>query len=393
MLQQSADLLKRNISYFASKGSNLYDYVESTTHNYDGHEDLSAFYVMSNVNIGSEITFIPGVRYQNLQTTYTAPRGITTSDALSYNHYDTTVVQNHGYWLPDVVLRYKPLSWFDVRLSYTNTLSYPDYTSIVPRINLSSTSISWLDYKLKPSRSSNYDLYLSFYDNTIGLFTIGGFLKRIDNLIYSKDFYVKGAAVLQYMPFAVKSTYVPNTSYKISTKVNDPYRINDYGMEVDWQTHFWYLPGPLSGLVFSANYTHIFSKAEYPNTLTVTTVRTITHIDTSYKDRLIDQPDDIINLSLGFDYQDFSIRVSMLYQSDIFTGANFWAQLRSHTSAYRRWDLSAKQELPWFGIQVYGDVNNINGANDVSVIQATTGVPTSEQDYGLSADFGIRLKL
>ena len=175
------------------------------------------------------------------------------------------------------------------------------------------------------------------------------------------------------------------------TFVNDSYKINDYGMELDWQTHFWYLPGPLSGLVFGVNYTHIFSKAQYPYTYTKVANRSIQHIDTSFTDRLLYQPDDIVNLSLGFDYQGFSIRVSMLYQTDIFTGPSFWPQLRSHSSAYRRWDLAAKQELPWFGIQVFGDINNINGENDISVIQGG-GVPISQQDYGLTADLGLRIK-
>ena len=105
----------------------------------------------------------------------------------------------------------------------------------------------------------------------------------------------------------------------------------------------------------------------------------------------MDQPDDIVNLALGFDYKDFSIRVSMLYQTDIFTGVNFWPQLRSHTSAYRRWDIAAKQKLPWYNIEVFCNLNNINGAKDISIIQGG-GVPISEQQYGLTADLGLRLE-
>ena len=36
------------------------------------------------------------------------------------------------------------------------------------------------------------------------------------------------------------------------------------GIEPKWQTNLWYLPEPLSGLVFNVNYTHIFSEARYP---------------------------------------------------------------------------------------------------------------------------------
>jgi TonB-dependent receptor len=396
MLAKMIDVLKANKDDIAAKGhqvSYARNTVESTTYDHTGHEHHSAFYLMSTVKYGDLITFIPGVRYQNLTTTYTGARGIMgVASADPYNHYDTTVTHVHDYWLPDISLKIKPLPWLDLRLSYTNTLAYPDYGAIIPRINMASGSIAYVNHNLIPSRSTNYDAYLSIYDNTLGLFTVGGFLKKIDNLIYSWSFYVSGEAVIPYLPHSLMPTYKRTGNYVIWTFVNNSYVIDNYGMELDWQTHFWYLPGPLSGLVFSANYTHIFSKAEYPFTYTKVSGRTTSFVDSSFTAPLIYQPDDIVNLSLGYDYKDFSIRVSMLYQSDIFTGADFWPQLRSHTKDYTRWDLSAKQNLPWFGIQIYGDINNLNGAKDVSIIQGG-GVPTSEQDYGMTADFGIRIKL
>jgi TonB-dependent receptor len=398
MISNLVSKMQQNLNAIAAaNGTNSYghDNLNSTTNDYSGHENLSAFYVMSNINIGQDITVIPGVRYQNLETNYTGIRGVESRLSYEvYNHYDTTVVQNHGYWLPDVSVRYKPLSWFDVRLSYTNTLAYPDFNAVIPRIDVGNGTIAYNNYSLLPSRSTNYDVYLSFYDNTIGLFTVGGFLKEIKDLIYQWSFYVsKTDDILKYYPYSlIGNSSLPSGTYQVTTYLNDTYKIKDYGMELDWQTHFWYLPGPLSGLVFNVNYTHIFSKADYPYQNIITNGRTVKYVDTSYTDRLLDQPDDIINLSLGFDYSDFSIRVSMLYQTDIFSGTNYWPQLRSHTSAYRRWDLSAKQILPWFNVEVYGDANNINGADDISVIQGGGGIPTSEQDYGLTADFGIKWK-
>jgi hypothetical protein len=115
-------------------------------------------------------------------------------------------------------------------------------------------------------------------------------------------------------------------------------------------------------------------------------------IDTSFSDRLLYQPNNILNLSLGYDYEGFSVRLSMLYQDDIFTGPNFWPQLRSNTSAYRRWDISARQRLPWYGFELYGSLNNLNGAMDVSLLQGG-GVPRSEQSYGMTAELGVRWRM
>ncbi len=144
----------------------------------------------------------------------------------------------------------------------------------------------------------------------------------------------------------------------------------------------------------NVNYTHIFSGAKYPFTMTERGgfPPTISYVDTFYTDRLIDQPNDIVNLSIGYDYQGFSARVSMIYQANVYSGTSFWPQLRTHTATYARWDFSAKQKLPWYGLQLYADVNNLNGAADITVVQGT-GFPTSEQSYGLTADLGLRWTL
>ena len=84
----------------------------------------------------------------------------------------------------------------------------------------------------------------------------------------------------------------------------------------------------------------------------------------------------------------------MLYQADIFTIPNQYAQSRASTSAYRRWDVSFKQKLPFVeGLQLYGNVNNLNGARDQSILQMYSNIPTSMQEYGMTADLGLRWQL
>lgn len=400
MLSEMANYLDNNLGLIAQNNDAITysrDAFGSATYNYNGHENQSAGYAMATVNFGPQVTVIGGVRYQNLQTTYTGTQGQQTSASAQggpYQHYDTTVTVNHGYWLPDVSLRYKPLTWFDIRLSYTHTLSYPDFGAIIPRIDVPASTggtIVWNNTQLSPSRSTNYDVYFSVYDNSIGLLTIGGFLKQIDDLIYPWTFYPPNDQLLNYYPAGFRPTSPPKGTYSIASYVNDANRATDYGLELDWETHFWYLPHPFNGLVLNVNYTHVFSKATYPYTNVEKIGRAIVYVDTSFTDRLLYQPDNIANLSVGYDYRGFSVRVSMIYQDNIFAGPNFWPQLRTTKSAYTRWDISAKQNLPWYGLQLYGDLSNLNSENDVFVIQAATGVPQSEQAYGLTADLGLRV--
>lgn len=383
-----------NVAAFDKAGSAeafaLNNYL-SITNDYSGREEMSAFYLMATINLGAKLTLIPGLRYQNLQTRYSGVRGQQSPLAYkAYDHTDTTVTVRHPFWLPNFNLRYKPVSWFDVRLAYSNTISYPDFNAITPRIDVTTgAAIAWNNYKLKPSRSRNYDIYCTFSNNVIGLLTIGGFLKRIDNLIYPWTFSKAGLEAKPY--YLTNKNPAAHLTYRISTYINNPYVINDWGLEIDWQTHFWYLPNPLKGLVLNLNYTHLRSKAEYPYVYAGAT--SATDIDTSFTDRLLHQPNHIFNFAIGYDYKDFSIWVSLLYQDDVFAGVSQWPQLRATTAAYRRWDISVRQKLPWLGLQLYGGINNLNQERDLVVLQKHPQIPSSSQMYGLTVNGGIRWEL
>ncbi|HKJ81147.1 MAG TPA: TonB-dependent receptor [Ignavibacteriaceae bacterium] len=371
--------------------------------NYSGNEYESAAYAMATINIGTQITLIAGARYQGLATSYRTARIFdanlqSVNYPTTYKHRDTTIDQYHGYLLPDVSLTYKPLSWLTARLSYTNTLSYPDFTSIIPKIDIfsSSNAVTWNNFALKPAHSQNYNVQLSFYNNAIGLFTVGGFLKRIDDMIFTQNTYVADSVASNEYPGIPppKPGSLPKV-YNVTTEINNPYRVDDYGVELDWQTHFWYLPGLLSGLVFNINYTHIFSSAKYFYNITKPGVFPTfipVHIDTFYTDRLLYQPDNVVNLSAGYDYKGFSVVVSMIYQSNVSTGTDQYPEMRPSKNSYLRWDLTAKQNLPWPGLVVYLNMVNLNHANDTYVVRGN-GFPTSESDYGPVVQLGLRWSL
>ncbi len=369
------------------------DQYGSVASDYTGNEFRSAEYLMGTFTIGPEVSIMAGFRYQGLKTTYTAAHFDGNADAT--NPYpqpllSTNVTQDeyHGYFLPDMSIKYDPLGWLTLRASYTSTLAYPDFSQIIPRMDASSNTghfVVWNNYALKPARSQNYDFQVSVHDNTIGLFAVSPFLKRIYDQLFSQQSFIANPAAYPGVPAYTKT-------FSLTTFINNPNRVDVYGIEAEWQTHFWYLPDPFSGLVLNINYTHIFSSAEYPYNLAVqaTTYPFLTsHVDTSYTDRLIQQPNDIVNFSLGFDYGKFSVLASMIYQSQVYNGTNFFNSLRSDKDKYLRWDISVKQGLPWDGFEVYADVNNINSEADVYLIRGS-GFPTSESNYGLTADLGVR---
>ena len=169
------------------------------------------------------------------------------------------------------------------------------------------------------------------------------------------------------------------------------------GLEVEWQSNFWFLPGILKGIVVNVNYTYTDSHIKYPKFVPIYVYeqkgpilvkKLIGTADQGYYDRLLDQPMHIVNVEVGFDYKGFSIRGSMQYTSDVFISNNFYEELRQTTNPLTLWDMKVRQQLPIDGLQVFLNVNNISKA----VYQTSnygTGWFTNRGYYGLTADLGI----
>ena len=366
--------------------------MTSTTHDYNGSEYLSAAYVMADINFSSLIKFIPGIRYERNVTEYTGFQG--RSDAgfpeQNYPHKDTTTQRTNSFLLPMIHLQIKPFEWLQLRLAYTQTLSRPNFNLIVPRLDIGKEEIIYNNFKLRPEQSENFDIYLSILDNYVGLFTLGVFQKNIKDMI----FWLDRRVILD--PAEYGFTDLEKDKF-IITQQNMDEVAKVKGFEVDWQTNFWYLPSFLKGLVFNINYTHIFSEAKYPRTVIETEYNyteppygvILRNKDTTYTQRLIDQPDDILHLSVGYDYKGFSFRISMLYQANIFKSPNFYRELRSSTDDFLRWDLSVKQKLPIEGLNVYLNAQNITNTTD-NVLNSVRKLPTSMEHYGMTVDVGLR---
>ncbi|MEE9438362.1 MAG: TonB-dependent receptor [Saprospiraceae bacterium] len=371
------------------------DHILSTKDNYNGTEEYSAAYFMPIINLGRSLTFIPGVRYENNKTNYTAVRGDNTllDWDTGYFSHDTTINRAHAHILPMLHIKYKPTDWFDVRLAYTHTLARPNFNQIIPKWDIGISTITWNNPFLLPSLSKNYDIYLSAYKSKLGLFTIGGFYKNIDNLIYNAGNTVVKADDIE------KHSLPENTiGSPISKIVNNATPAELFGLEIEWQTRFWYLDNFLSGMVLTANYTRTFSSVDYERTvldkkfLQEPPWEILEEKSQPYNERLVFQPTDIFNLTIGYDYKDLATRLSFLYQNNIFSNPNFFRLLRGATDDYFRVDLSMTQKLPWKGFEALLNFSNLTSSKESDSLIAS-GTPTRIQHYGFTLDVGIRYRL
>ncbi|MFN2374205.1 MAG: hypothetical protein ABR545_10380, partial [Cyclonatronaceae bacterium] len=152
----------------------------------------------------------------------------------------------------------------------------------------------------------------------------------------------------------------PESSYRVSTYMNNPHNAYVHGFEIDWQTIFWYLPKPFNTLVLNTNYTRNFSRMDYQlitfreeRDLTVRPPRIeLVEEETIREGRLLYQGDDIINVALGVDYKGFSGRVSYRFQGDVITNVGDRSEYDRFNENVSGWDFSLRQRLPIDGLSL-----------------------------------------
>ncbi|MDZ7330656.1 MAG: carboxypeptidase-like regulatory domain-containing protein [candidate division KSB1 bacterium] len=369
------------------------NFINSTYYDYNGIEDYHAFYLMPEINIGPQILLVPGVRYEANRTEYTGYRGNRLGVIANWRPtpVDTvTKVRHDEFLLPMIQSFFKPTYWLTFKAGYTHTLQRPNYNNIMPGwvISTQGQIYNLSNFRLRPELSRNWDIQVSLHSNKIGLFSIGGFHKKITDMIFWT-----GQKVITDTAYFELPTIMNRQRAAWATNNENP--VYNKGYEVEWQSNLWYLPGMLKGLVINVNYTYNKSKAKYLRTRIKTIVDpktyrfTLVNEDTTYKSPMIMQPDHLLNLTLGYDYRGFSIRWAMRFMSHVFKAANWYEKLRGYSTDFYRYDLSVRQKLPIRGLELFLNVNNLTNEVEKDVINHMHFANYIE-DYGRNANIGLR---
>jgi TonB-dependent receptor len=301
---------------------------------------------------------------------------------------DTSDVSYYGRWFPMAHLRIRPTSFFDVRLAFTKSLSRPRLDWLIPKRNINgSARVATFGVPgLLPQISTNYDVFLSLYSNTIGLFTFGGFYKKIDDLIFERE----GHKILDAQAEGYDRAL---QGYTVDKPENNAYKTEVKGFEIEWQTNLRWLPSPFDGIVINANYSHLWSETTFPRSFVVQEKIPVfpfvstSVIDTFRTGKMPDQADDIANISIGYDKGPFSMRVSMLYQGRTLSSVGERPEMDGFTADLLRWDVSAKVSITR-NLSLFFSFNNVTNEPDESFQQATKYITASEF-YGWTSDIGI----
>jgi TonB-dependent receptor len=419
-------------------------FAQSNRFDYVAEEEVAAGYLMGDFNIGRYLNLLGGVRYENFSFNNSAPLVNQTLFDGSGAVTDTlSVEQSRGHWFPNIQAQIMPTDWFDIRLAYTKTTSRPDYEYLLASTWVGDSGDGAAGNPLlRPTIADNFDAYVSFHSNRIGLLTFGVFAKNLtdvvrqveirrntldnfDGVFWAAD---TSAATMGITGYEVcendageEGVYlscenglatgprIPDIGGTglIDTYVNNPDDGFISGFEIDWQTNLWYLPRPFNSIVFNVNYTRLNSEMDYQSIFLQRAdpdnpFSPLIQVDTVRTGRLFQQADDVVNVALGADIGGFSGRVSFRYQGDVLSTLNQRnPALDAFVQPRYSWDFSLRQQLPIEGLSVFFNGVNIThpsqddsasivvGPDATGVSEARTQIAYYPRRFQLGIRYGI----
>jgi TonB-dependent receptor len=399
------------------------DGSDSYNSNIEAKEQLGASYAMGEFNIGSNLSLVAGARWEQLKgfySAYTLFSNGSNQNGLQGIPVWRTIDATHVDFFPSVNLKYKLTENIQFFGAYYASASRPNFSDLSPLVDYSIGTSNTINASsnpyLGPALAYNYDLGGSLFSTDVGLFSVDFFYKKLTDMPYSVPGYMPSLYMRQYVyqaPAAFMASLPPaayfdtsflknNKALTTSIPVNNPEAAFARGIELSWQTHLWYLPGILSGLVLDLNVSFMSSNALYPYLSTKDTIKADSVINhgtkiytyySKYYTRsgsVLNMPDATYNVIVGWDYLGFSTRVSFRYQKTTLTGLDSkYSIADQYYDNVLLTDITAKQRINDH-LSIFASFTNIGAHIDSYYENVPTGqqLPTSQQTYGFSAQFG-----
>lgn len=383
---------------------------------YDITERVSAGYVMNTLELGRVATWIAGLRVEREDNDYAsryAPNGLDGVPVPTGAIRDTTSTYAQTVWLPNTQLAVRPTDFLTVRLAAYRALARPDFSdrlanTVARRAGFffPGNSIVIGNPNLRTATAWNYEAGVSLFGSRLGLFTVSGFYKRIDDYFQLVNgLRYQGSAIFDSLGVEYESPFGESAQFFLRAPYNLDEATTVYGVEVEHQTNFSYLPGALSGLVLGYNFSVVRSSTYIPRVRVETTyierpapfppTPQVEFVPYEQEQKLQRQPDFFANVSLGYDYRAFSARLSVFHQDAYTTSFTANTEIGNDglRGGYTRVDLAFKQAIGE-RVRLLLNVNNLTGVEErgLSYNSALNRTLVNQSEiYGTTVDFGFRL--
>ncbi|WP_158768200.1 TonB-dependent receptor [Paraglaciecola sp. L1A13] len=344
--------------------------LESNGATYSNEEDILALYLMGKIDI-EDLRIVAGFRYEKTEFSTSGMRvELIENEQIDVEEVVNTLWESqrsYDYLLPSLNVRYEFSDKLIARFAYTQTISRPKFEDVAAfQIIESKTEEDDGKFvtereaqvgnpELLPYESDNIDLSLEYYPGDIGVLSAGYFYKRIDNFVIIADV----AGTQGWEGFDEVTQAINGNTAQVS------------GLELSWVKAFD------NGLLVSANGTFSDSDAE-------------TLLDGElYNTSLPNQSDKIGNLTLGYESELFSLRLTMSYKSENLEEID--GNLIRMEDSHQQVDFMAKYFINQ-KMHVYFNAININDEPYYHYFDKPS-VNAQYEEYGRTLEFGFNWTL
>ena len=336
---------------------------------YTGDENVTAGYVMTEIDATSKLKIIGGVRNEYTSMKLYGSKAVTEGTPSQTNIMPSTVENNYNALLPMLHLKYAISKNANLRAAYTRTFIRPNFGDMTPGSSINSASapmtITQGNPDLNPTFSNNFDVMGEYFFNNIGLISGGVFYKNITDLVFTD----------------VSMQQVNGNDYLV-TQAKNLNNASLMGLEAGINKRFDFLNGFWSGFGVEFNYSFIESRAKVP--------RGVGAAQVMDKTGLPNQSKHLFNAILFYERNGVMVRLAGNYRGSsvetinqqlgpeyyIWTGANFTIDASATVSINRN-------------LRAFIELNNLSN-EPITMYMGDERRITSKEWYGPRGQVGIR---
>lgn len=358
--------LDLNNSSLFNKTENL----EELAGEYKARETVTAGYLRFDQNFGKKLSAMVGLRLENTHLKYNG-RKLTLNDDGDPESLTVTPDVKDSYLniLPSVLLKYNVNEDFKIRGSFTETLSRPKYSALIPNVNVNNkdSELTLGNPELKPTTSFNFDLSADYYFKSVGLVSIGIYYKDINDFIVTQT---------------VRGYEYEGNSYDKFMQPRNAGDANLLGVEVGYQRDFGFIAPTLKCVGFYGTYTYTHSKVNNFN---------FTGRENEKDLKLPGSPEHTANASLYFEKGGLNVRLSYNFASDFIDEMGESAFYDRYYDKVNYMDVNASYT---FGKKLrttfYAEANNLLN-QPLRYYQGISERTMQSEHYGVKVNAGVKI--
>lgn len=371
-----------NIDFTKYQG---FEVNEEAASNYHAHENVLAAFLRYDLDITKNMKLTAGLRmerthlsYSGFQWTIPGEDDPNYNDEQGYLKATGKITNNYTNWLPSLLWKWTPLKDLNVRASFTETLSRPKYSDLVPSTSYKTgdeeASIGNTD--LKPVRSFNYDLSAEYYFPSVGIVSAGLFVKDIRDANVSEVWRNGEQTTIQGM--VIPADY-------LVTRPCNAYDATILGFEAAYERDFGFITPELNCVGFYGTYTYTHSKTRNYKFA-------YRKVADGEKIQMQGTPEHTANASLYFKKWGVNVRLSWNYASSFLDEMGEVKELDRHYDSVNYLDLNASYDwsvLRDSKLTFFAELKNMTN-QPLRYYQGEKDRTMQVEYYGMTMNFGVK---